>query len=303
MLRLAPGPRMVGRAPENGLQLAEMSVSRNHATILVDHDGLVWLTDLGSTNGSFLNGKRLAPHQTVGLRDGDRIGFGPAVVVKFVRPDELDEGYHREMFERTVRDPLTGLFNRAYFHSQIELLAHQTYRRGLGLALLMLDIDNFKRVNDNLGHDAGDQVLREVAATLRLSTRPDDLVARYGGEEFIAALPIGTALQALDRAERIRRDIKNRTILLDRHVLNVTASIGLAYAAADTPTRLARLIESADQALYRAKFAGRDCVQSARDHFQEVSLASDDEIPIPSEDSPPPTGHTLTTIDFEIFRP
>jgi hypothetical protein len=121
MLQLNPGPQLVGRAPENGVQLAEMSVSRNHATILVDHDGLVWLTDLGSTNGSFLNGKRLAKHQPVGLRDGDRIGFGPAVVVKFVRPDPVDEGHHREMFERTVRDPLTGLFNRAYFVSQIEL--------------------------------------------------------------------------------------------------------------------------------------------------------------------------------------
>jgi diguanylate cyclase (GGDEF)-like protein len=167
----------------------------------------------------------------------------------------------------------------------------------------MLDIDNFKRVNDTLGHEAGDQVLREVAATLRLSTRPDDLVARYGGEEFIAALPIATPLQALDRAERIRRNIKSRTIVLEKSVLSVTASIGLAYAASEQPSAPARLIEQADRALYRAKFAGRDCVQSAGSGSHEVSLDSDPEISTPSSDPSGCGGTPLTTIDFEVFRP
>lgn len=302
MIRLIPGPQTLGRAPESEIQLPDMSVSRCHASLMVDHDGLVWLTDLGSTNGTYLNGKRLAAHQTVGVRDGDRLGFGPTVVVKFARPDPLDERYHREMFERSVRDPLTGLFNRAYFLSQVDLLMRQTHRSGLGLALLMLDIDHFKRVNDTLGHESGDRVLREVAGILRQSTRPDDLVARYGGEEFIAALPIATPLQALDRAERMRQNLKGRTILLNDHVLGVTVSIGLAYADLDDGGSIHHLIECADQALYQAKSAGRDCVRMAQEHCPEVSLESDDEIPISLPGEPAPRNTGLTTVDFEVFR-
>ena len=85
------------------------------------------------------------------LHDGDRVQFGSNVIVKFVRPDPCEEQFQREMFERTVRDALTGLYNRSYFLDQVDLLAEQGEERGLGLAILMLDIDHFKRVNDTSG--------------------------------------------------------------------------------------------------------------------------------------------------------
>ena len=97
------------------------------------------------------------------------------------------------MFERTVRDPLTGLYNRAYFLNQIGVLAERSAAQGIGLAVLMLDIDHFKRDQRPLWPLAGDGVLREVAAVIRESTRAEDLVARYGGEEFVVALPVSVA--------------------------------------------------------------------------------------------------------------
>ncbi len=133
-------------------------------------------------------------------------------MLKLVRLDPHDERFQRDMFERTVRDPLTGLYHRAYFLSQIGVLAERYAAAGIGMAILMLDIDHFKQINDRYGHVAGDDVLREVAAVIRESTRAEDLVARYGGEEFVIALPVSLVALAVQRAERIRLAIARRTI-------------------------------------------------------------------------------------------
>ena len=260
MLRLSSGGTRLGRSPDNSLQLPENSVSRYHAFLKVDDDGMARLTDLGSTNGTYLNGERVSDHAPVVLRDGDRLRFGSSVVVKFVRPDPCEERFQREMFERTVRDALTGLYNRAFFLDQVGPLAERGHQKGLGLAVMMLDLDHFKQVNDAHGHDAGDAVLREVAAVLRQSTRAEDLVARYGGEEFVVALPVAAPDQATDRAERVRRNLASRRIFAEGASLRVTASIGLAFAPANRTCPITSLISVADQCLYQAKAAGRDRV-------------------------------------------
>ena len=208
--RLGAGGLGSGRSHENTVRFSDLSVSRRHAALVVDAVGDIWLTDLNSTNSTFLNDGRVAPHVPHRLHDGDRVRLGSSVVLKFVRLDPCDEQFQRELFERTVRDPLTGLYNRTFFLDQIGPLADLGASRGQGLAVLMLDVDHFKRVNDALGHDAGDAVLREVAAVLRESTRGEDLVARYGGEEFVAALPVASPAQATERAERIRAALAAR---------------------------------------------------------------------------------------------
>jgi two-component system, cell cycle response regulator len=194
----------------------------------------------------------------VRLKDGDRIRLGSTVVLKFVRLDPCEEEFQRQMFERTVRDDLTGLFNRAYFLNQVGPLAEQSAVRGLGVAILMLDVDHFKRVNDRFGHDAGDQVLREVASVLREATRSEDLVARYGGEEFVLALPVVAPDQATERAERIRQTLAERRIIAGGASLQVTASLGLALAPADRVCSTSALITAADRCLYQAKNLGRN---------------------------------------------
>src|SRR5262249_19728339 len=129
-----------------------------------------------------------------------------------------------------------------------------------GLAILMLDIDHFKQVNDRYGHMAGDDVLREVAAVIRESTRVEDLVARYGGEEFVIALPVSLIVLASQRAERIRLALARRRIDAPNHEVRVTASLGLAFSPPAWPRNERALIISADQALYQAKAQGRNRV-------------------------------------------
>src|SRR5207237_4065072 len=123
--------------------------------------------------------------------------------------------------------------------------------RGLGTAVLMLDIDHFKRINDTHGHDVGDAVLREVAGVLRQATRSDDLVARYGGEEFVVALPVAAPDQATDRAERVRSTLASRRILAAGTPLRVTASVGLAFTPPGRPRSVAALLSTADQGLHQ----------------------------------------------------
>jgi diguanylate cyclase (GGDEF)-like protein len=266
MIRLGKSGARIGRSSESSVQFHEASVSRRHASIIADAKGIVSLTDLSSTNGTFLNGVRIPPQVPHKIRDGDRIQFGSSVVVKYVRLDPCDEQFQRDLFERTVRDALTSLYNRSYFLEHLGAIAERGVPRGLGLAVLMLDVDHFKRVNDRFGHDVGDQVLREVADVLRDSTRSEDLVARHGGEEFVVALPVAAPDHALDRAERIRANLESRSIHTPDGLLHVTASIGMSYAYAMRAWNPSSLISAADHCLYLAKNAGRNRVIFRTDH-------------------------------------
>ena len=258
MIRLASGGTRLGRAADNTLQLPDGSISRYHAFLGVDEEGQVRLNDLGSTNGTFVNERRVPENTPIRIEDGDRLQFGANVLFKFIRPDPCDEQFQREMFERTVRDSLTGLYNRAYFLSQFSAMADRSGVKGLGVAVLMLDIDHFKRINDQHGHPVGDVVLREVANILRQATRSDDLVSRYGGEEFVIALPVAAPDGATERAERLREMLAARRILAGGIPLRVTASIGVAFTPADRPRSVASLLATADRGLYQAKNSGRD---------------------------------------------
>jgi diguanylate cyclase (GGDEF)-like protein len=276
MLRLGVGGTRLGRAADNTFQLHEISISRQHSAFRVDPQGTVWVSDLGSTNGTYLNGRRLPAQSWVRLQDGDRIQLGSVVIVKFVRLAPNDEQFQREMFERTVRDALTGLYNRVYFLDRVRPLADVGALRGLGLALMMIDIDHFKWINDTYGHAAGDVVLREVAQILRESTRSEDLVARYGGEEFVVALPVTAPDQATERAERIRTSIEGRSIVANGQTLHVTASVGLAFAPADRPRTTNALLTTADHCLYQAKNSGRNRIVFRHDYHPVLESRTSD---------------------------
>ena len=264
MLRLSHGTTSLGRSAENTFQLHDSTVSRRHALVSIDTEGVTAVTDLGSTNGTFVDGKR-CPHQVeTQISDGSRIQLGSSVLLKFLKLDPCDEGFQREMYERTVRDNLTGLYNRGYFLSQIGPLADLNAVREMGLAVILVDIDHFKQINDTLGHDVGDQVLRDIATVLRESTRAEDLVARYGGEEFVIALPSATLEQAAERAERIRASLANCRMDFFHPAIRVTASLGLSFGPAGRARNTAALISEADRALYEAKNQGRNRVVLAR---------------------------------------
>jgi two-component system cell cycle response regulator len=160
-----------------------------------------------------------------------------------------------------VIDPLTGLNNRRYFTSHMTSLLGQVGVRRRDLALLILDIDHFKAINDTYGHDAGDEVLVEFANRLRRWVRGIDLVCRLGGEEFVIVMPETDVALGRRIAERLRESIGGEpfTVAGGRHRLTVTVSIGMT-ALRESDGSPEALLKRADEALYRAKREGRDRV-------------------------------------------
>ncbi len=163
--------------------------------------------------------------------------------------------------EMAVTDGLTGLHNRRYMESHLVTLAEQASMRGKPLALMMLDIDYFKSINDNYGHDAGDDVLREFAVRVRKSIRGIDLACRYGGEEFVIVMPETDLKVAGIVAERLRRSIAGEPFAVHNGAkrIEVTISIGLSILERKGEP-VADVLKRADLALYRAKHDGRNRV-------------------------------------------
>jgi diguanylate cyclase (GGDEF)-like protein len=154
-------------------------------------------------------------------------------------------------------DPLTGLANRRAFHESLRMALARSRRSGNDIAVLYLDLDRFKQVNDKFGHAAGDRLLRHVALRLRGSVRQSDTVARFGGDEFVVLLEdLRDREHAVAVVEKIIEEMR-RPLNLEGFEVSVTTSIGLAYANAGVEPET--LVKRADKALYEAKAAGRDC--------------------------------------------
>ncbi len=161
-----------------------------------------------------------------------------------------------------VIDPLTGLYNRRYAQQHLETISARAALEDVPYSILMLDLDEFKRVNDRYGHAAGDDVLVEFSRRLQENLRNIDLVARIGGEEFFVAMPATAANQALIVAERLRAAIEQRPFKVQAQsvLINVTVSIGVATSAASASSA-GHVMQNADEALFVAKQAGRNDVK------------------------------------------
>jgi diguanylate cyclase (GGDEF)-like protein len=160
---------------------------------------------------------------------------------------------------QSLRDPLTGLYNRRYMEDALDRYASLAERNGSATTVLMMDLDNFKRLNDQMGHAKGDAVLRDVAAQLVGGLRPSDVVCRYGGEELMVILPDCGMEDARIKAEALRRRVEG---LSDVHDAPVSISIGIA-SIPETSTSAVDVVAMADAALYEAKRAGKNCVVNA----------------------------------------
>lgn len=162
--------------------------------------------------------------------------------------------------KEVCHDTLTGLYTRNVFQIRLEEEHAQSQRHKFPFAVLMLDVDHFKKVNDTYGHAVGDEVLRHIAAILIGQTRGGDCLARYGGEEFVVLLPETSRQGALHVAEKIRRKVEADCFqLADGRKIPLTISIGVALFPEDTSDHTC-LIELADQAMYEAKNRGRNAV-------------------------------------------
>ena len=188
-------------------------------------------------------------------------------VVETLRDMTTQKTAQVELERLAVRDGLTGLVNRRGFDERLDVELSRAIRDQQSMALIMIDVDHFKRFNDTYGHQLGDECLRQVASALSMAVlRPSDLVARYGGEEFAVILPSVDQAGACAVAERIRQGIAALAIV---HSGNdelgvVTVSVGLACGIPARGTKEKDLITLADRALYQAKHAGRNRVEAAR---------------------------------------
>jgi diguanylate cyclase (GGDEF)-like protein len=183
-------------------------------------------------------------------------------ILSLVAENQLNHEYHNEGLLRfAFTDYLTGLRTRGYFEQQLELEFKRAERKHQSFALLMIDLDYFKQLNDSYGHHAGDQVLRDVAALLMKDMREIDTVARYGGEEFVIILPETTRAGAIYVAERLRRTVEQSRFFAGSPSAVERLTISLGIAMYDEDAQFKRdLIECADAALYAAKSQGRNQV-------------------------------------------
>jgi len=196
--------------------------------------------------------------QVVALRDNQRL---------YQQVEERNQALaaanaRLEMLAST--DPLTGLLNHRAFHARLDEEITRAERGGRPLALLLVDLDDFRAINNTHGHQAGDRALVAIAAALRGSLRAGDSAGRLGGDEFAALLPEADLAEALAVAERARAAVAGIALPAGDATIHATTSLGVAVAPRHARTRDA-LIAAADQAAYAAKDAGKDCVRPSGD--------------------------------------
>jgi diguanylate cyclase (GGDEF)-like protein len=257
---LREGTLRLGRAPDCELPLDSPGISRRHAELQVTGDS-VRLRDLGSVNGTHVNDVRV--HDSVELRDGDLLRLGD-VLLKFYPRHSLDALLHDHIYRLATVDTVTEVYTRRYVLDALAREIRRTRRSDRALAVVGLDLDHFKSVNDRWGHDAGDQVLHAAAATVQQALRGSDILGRMGGEEFLAVLPDTPRAEALALAERLRAALAGRTLALrqpDGSELphRQTASLGVAVLTPEM-SGSRELLAAADARLYEAKHAGRNRV-------------------------------------------
>jgi diguanylate cyclase (GGDEF)-like protein len=256
--QLRDGKTVIGRSNDVDIQINAEGVSRRHAQIS-EHDGVYTLEDLGSTNGTVCHGQWV--EKPYGLNDGDRVNLGGGVVLRFALEGELEQQLRAKLYDLATRDPLTSAYNRRFLDERMNSEWPWAVRHEQSCAVLMLDIDHFKQVNDTWGHLAGDHVLKELVELMTNTIRREDLLARVGGEEF-AVLCRGTGRAAANTlAERIRTAVADHQFIFNEEPITLTISIGVATSAEKSVASTDDLLALADQRLYQAKSNGRNRVE------------------------------------------
>lgn len=255
--RIPEAGGVIGRAQNAEVRIRDEGVSRRHARLWREGEA-VYIDDLGSRNGTFVNGEELAAPRV--LEEGDKLQVGASVVLRFAHHDELDDRFHESLVASALRDPLTRLFNKRYLLDRLDSELKFARRHEASLSLLMIDVDHFKRLNDEHGHLAGDAVLAHLAQVLQKAVRNEDLVARFGGEELAIVLRAIGLEQAAALGERLRRLVELTVTRYRGRDLRATVSMGVAGYPSTNAETIEQLMEAADQALYRAKRDGRNRV-------------------------------------------
>lgn len=250
-----------GRSADNSIPLEFGGISRHHLKITHQGEENWFIEDAGSKNGTYVNNNKIEyPTQ---LKKGDMIKLG-TISLKYLPKGDPDRLTYDKLNLEANTDRHTGCYNKTYFNNRIDLEVKKSKVTGEPLSLIIFDLDHFKKLNDNFGHDAGDFVLKEMAGLIRnKGVRELDVFARYGGEEFVILLPKTNLKQAYDIAERLRKQLEEHEFMYETTRLPVTASIGVADYRQGV-TSGTELFKRADQAVYKSKQGGRNQVQFYR---------------------------------------
>ncbi len=253
---LLDGETIVGRSPDCTIPLEFQGISRRHFKVNVKNQDCT-IEDLGSSNGTFLNNQKIIESITVSKGDVVKLG---SIALKYLPKGDTERLTYDKLHEEANTDGLTKCYNKMYFNNKLDLEVKKSKVTGAPLSLIIFDLDHFKKLNDNFGHDAGDYVLKEMAALLRDNgIRKGDVFARYGGEEFVVLLPTTNLKQAFEIAERLRKLVDSHPFTYDSKPLPVSASIGVADYRQGVETGT-DLFKRADSAVYKSKENGRNQV-------------------------------------------
>lgn len=255
----------LGRALEADVRVNDAKASRLHASITTEVDAdsgesVFKIRDLNSTNGTLVNGRTITE---AALRHGDKILVGDQLF-RFELLDEIDRAFQQQIQRLLGHDELTGLLTSKSFFTELRREAARAEQTSQPFCVLMMDLDHFKKVNDNFGHLVGNRTLQDIGVIIKAALRSGDVAARFGGEEFAAFLLDADYLQGIVAAERVRRSIEQSVFSASTEGatpaaerFRLTVSVGVACFPDDARDPI-RLVELADSALYRAKRNGRN---------------------------------------------
>jgi diguanylate cyclase (GGDEF)-like protein len=247
---------VIGRHASCCFPLRDLKVSGQHASIAPTQDGDFIIEDLQSTNGTRIDGKLIIGQQK--LRDGEKIIVGETVI-RFSLADKFDIDFHSEVATLVGTDPLTDLPSKRRFDESLDFAIQTSSRQGIPLAVLMMDMDGVKQINDTHGHIYGAHVIGETGRLIASVIGSKGQACRFGGDEFSAFLPGLDLVAATSVGEKIRSVVERAGFKKNGISLCPTISIGVSSYPA-FPAHSLSLISAADEALYRAKAQGKNRV-------------------------------------------
>ncbi|MFK5892992.1 MAG: GGDEF domain-containing protein [Pseudomonadota bacterium] len=246
----------IGRGSDADFVINDELISRIHIKITLIANTFM-IEDIGSTNGTFIEGNRIEKFTTI---PGSVVHIGESKLV-FSLKSEAQIDTEKELYKAATTDDLTKLSSRLWFMKRADDEMLYAQNKGLPVSLVMLDIDFFKKVNDNYGHQAGDYVLKQTAAILLKHKRKYDLLGRYGGEEFILLLKDLSTEKSVQVSQRICQAIEAAEFIYNGKKIPITISLGVCSMPPGDIMDLTNSIFVADKLLYKAKENGRNRVE------------------------------------------